>query len=345
MNPGALFLPSLQSSKFNIQRHGLWILIAVVCFTAGSAKTQHIQLAALRSASSPLGTPTYDGSGQGMHPSIWFFPARWHGFAYWMAMTPYPNYDASKENPSILASNDGQTWVLPAGLTNPVASSSNSTLADPDLFYDAASDQLWLYYIDKNYPDGTHVIVKSSHDGITWSSAQSLFSAPVNGCLSPAVDLIGSTYYLWCVNAAPFGYDAQSSVVEYRTSRDGRTWSASQAAVAAQPGFVIWHIEVRYIPVKREVWMLAAAYPVGTASGDTILFFARSPDGINWQTYKHPILTPGPGWDHGEIYRSTFLFDGLHNLLRVWYSAMGNRIWHTGYTEANYSSLFEYIEN
>ena len=278
-----------------------------------------------------------------MHPSVLYFPDGWHGFVYWMAMTPYPNYDASKENPSILASNDGQTWMVPPGLTNPVASSTNSTLADPDLYYDQATDQLWLYYINKNFPDGTHVVVKSSNDGVTWSVAQDLFSVPGNACLSPAVDIIASTYYLWCVNAAPLGYDAPSSVIEYRTSADGKTWSVPNPAAATQPGYVFWHIEARYIDEKQEVWMLAAAYPVGTSSGNDTLFFAKSQDGINWQTYKHPILSPGSGWDQGEIYRSTFLYDSSRDLLRVWYSARASKVWHTGYTEGKFNSLLEFL--
>ena len=55
-------------------------------------------------ADNPCTTPTYDGSGQGMHPSVYDAGAgeTWNGHRYWMAMTPYPNNDSTKENPSIL---------------------------------------------------------------------------------------------------------------------------------------------------------------------------------------------------------------------------------------------------
>src|ERR1700750_1662651 len=46
--------------------------------------------------------PTYDGSGQAVHPDIVAFDAPWHGARYWMTMTPYPKSNQHLENPSIL---------------------------------------------------------------------------------------------------------------------------------------------------------------------------------------------------------------------------------------------------
>src|SRR5579884_2655894 len=34
--------------------------------------------------------PTYDGSGQAVHPDVVAFDAPWHGAQYWLTMTPYP---------------------------------------------------------------------------------------------------------------------------------------------------------------------------------------------------------------------------------------------------------------
>ena len=36
---------------------------------------------------------SYDGSNQGCHPKILYFPKKWNGWKYWMAFTPYPNSD------------------------------------------------------------------------------------------------------------------------------------------------------------------------------------------------------------------------------------------------------------
>jgi hypothetical protein len=83
---------------------------------------------------------------------------------------------------------------------------------------------------------------------------------------------------------------------------------------------------------------LLAAYPLGSYCGKTVLFFANSHDGINWQTYPQPVMRVGAGWDSGEIYRSSLLYDPDTALLRVWYSASDDvsGIWHVGYSQENF---------
>ena len=48
------------------------------------------------------------------------FDTPWNGYRFWMAMTPYPYNNDGLEDPSILVSNDAQTWIVPEGLTNPL---------------------------------------------------------------------------------------------------------------------------------------------------------------------------------------------------------------------------------
>jgi hypothetical protein len=154
------------------------------------------------------------------------------------------------------------------------------------------------------------------------------------------VEKVGNNYLMWSTNTGPSGYNTPSSTVELRTSLDGRTWSMPQTANITQPGYVVWHLDVKYIPSKNEQWMLFAAYPLGTNSGYTIVFFARSTDGMNWTTYSREALAPVPGsWDAGNIYRSTLLYDDATDNLRVWYSARGGPLgteWHIGYTQGSY---------
>lgn len=71
--------------------------------------------------------PTCDGSNECTHPSVLDSVAilgrPWHNYRYWMAFTPYPGNTPNRfrlENPSIVASNDGTTWVVPEGVQNPV---------------------------------------------------------------------------------------------------------------------------------------------------------------------------------------------------------------------------------
>ena len=57
----------------------------------------------------PLTTiPLYGASGV-VHPDVLYFSGGKDGYEYWMVYTPYP--PGSKENPSIVRSNDGITWT------------------------------------------------------------------------------------------------------------------------------------------------------------------------------------------------------------------------------------------
>jgi hypothetical protein len=332
----------------------LWLFLILLGGSLGCANlpTTLLEPAPFSNASAPLVTPTYDGSGQAIHPGIVYVPIGWHGFSYWMAVTPYPNYDFTVENPSVLASNDGIDWQVPPGLRNPVTSGTGE-LADPDLFYDATSDQLWMYYIRKIYPT-VYLVRRVSSDGVNWSDPQDVVTMPKNALLSPAVDKVGKTYYLWYVNAWPDGSSASSSTMEYRTSQDGIHWSEANVCQIDQPGYVIWHIDVLAVLVRNpdsgvyeeKEWLLAAAYPMGMTSGWTKLFFAESGDAVNWATYSQPVLNPGKVWDAGQIYRSTLLYDPLDDLIKVWYSARSAGEasptvyqWHTGYTRQSYAIL------
>src|SRR6202163_713834 len=59
--------------------------------------------------------PTYDSSGELVHPDAFVSPKAWRGSRYWFAATPYPSGDASFENPSIFTSRRTRDWQPPAG--------------------------------------------------------------------------------------------------------------------------------------------------------------------------------------------------------------------------------------
>jgi hypothetical protein len=293
-------------------------------------------------AGSPLGTPTYDNSGQAMHPSIALFTSPWHGYRYWMSMTPFTGQDYTVENPSILVSQDGISWQVPDGLTNPVAPNEYRHLMDSELYYDNASDQLWLYYM-KGTDNGAILLFRKSSDGIHWSAEQVLIQGPYDTMVSPAVEKVDGIYRLWTVNPQGKGI---VNLVEYRTSTDGINWTSPQIVNLNQFGVQVWHIEIKWIESKKEYWAIYAGYLNGSNSGHTSLYIAKSSDGLNWTTFMRPALAPGPtgAWDSQQIYRTTFLYDPASDLLRVWYSASHDRVWHTGYTEINYTSFLRYLK-
>jgi len=288
-----------------------------------------------------LNTPTYDGSGEAVHPDVYYNASGWNGYKYWMVMTPYPNGgNAALENPSVLTSNDGFSWVVPAGLINPIdpepPSGGNS---DVEIVYNEASNRLEVYYVESGA--GTSYLKRrTSTDGISWSNEEDIFNLPDYQVMSPAIIKDGSTYDMWYDNAN--SCSASTAYVEYRTSQDGITWSGPQNVNINQPGLNIWHVDVIYVPSRNEYLMVFAAYPSGSTCGNTDLYFAKSTDKINWVTYGDKIIRRGTSWDSVQIYRSTFLYNDTTDMLRVWYSARGaGDAWHIGYTERQYPYFAE----
>ncbi len=300
--------------------------------------------APLANATTPQDTPTYDDSGQVVHPDIVYFANGWNGYRYWLVMEPYPFSQDSYENPSILVSNDGASWAPPPGITNPIALPNTSYLADADLVYDQASNQMWMYYPHQTVNGQTRMIRKTSSDGINWGDPYNeplLFTVPDYQLLSPAVVKVGSTYRMWSVNTGAQGCDGQSNYVQVRTSTNGTSWSAPSNVSLSIPNMLPWHIDVIYVPSKAEYWALVPAYAPGSDCTNTELYFAKSSDGTNWTTYSTPALRKGASWDSGQIYRSTLIYDADTDMLRVWYSANNGSIWRQGYAERKYTDFLQ----
>ncbi len=288
-------------------------------------------------AATPLVTPTYDGSGQAVEPSVVHFPGGWQGHHYWMALSPYPYGEAAFENPSILVSEDGLEWSVPEGLTNPLILPKHGTLSDATAVYDDASDELWVYYTADTKVNGTDLQSMyrlMSLDGIHWSAPELVLDGKSFPIQSPSVLAMGGTYTMWTVGAGAKGCTTAATIVNQRTSLDGVHWSAPQPVNVALPGQVIWHLNV--IPLTEPGRFLAAltAFPDGATCSWTSLFLADS-HGQSWKAYPTPLIAPSGGWDSEEIYRASLLYEPESNLLRVWYSArtVGANQWHIGYTE------------
>jgi predicted GH43/DUF377 family glycosyl hydrolase len=279
-------------------------------------------------AVSPLDIPTYEGSGQSVHPDVVYFPDGWRGHKYWMAMTPHPNDTDTYENPSIVVSDDGLTWSVPDGLTNPIipqpACDRNS---DPDIVYSPRDGTLHLYYTEQLRADrcrdqnSNSIRLVTSVDGVNWSAPQTVMTWNLDTeplYLSPAVVYVEGVFHMWLAGSA--------GSVAHTTSSDGVRWTPlEQIDVSPAP----WHLDVAY--ADGGFVMLIVDSPVAGAH----VIAGTSEDGISWSTRNDSLISPGSGWDDERIYRSTLLYDGSSGLLRVWYSARSSAgQWHIGYTEA-----------
>ena len=266
--------------------------------------------------------PTYDGSGQLVHPDVAVFPGGFAGHEFWLTATPYPNGNANLENPSIFT-DDARRWIVPPRVTNPLvpAPPAPAHNSDPDLVFDPVSSELRMYYrLTQNNADD--IRMRTSADGEHWSPPVSVVKATGIAIVSPAVVRLPSgVWVMWSVNAVKGGCLAQSTVVERRTSPDGLHWSQPSAVDLTQPGFVPWHLDVQYIPSKHEYWALVAAYPDGAGCVADDLFFARSADGVTWETFRTPLIARTDVQAYANaVYRSTFYYDADNDAVRLWLS-------------------------
>jgi hypothetical protein len=267
----------------------------------------------LNNADNHLTIPTYDGSSSLVHPDVVDFGVAWNGYRYWMAMTPYPDSSAALENPSIVASNDGDTWVVPAGLVNPItAAPGTGHLADTALVFDGT--YLNCYYIN---PILGKTYVKKSSDGVTWGAEEEL--ASVNST-SPTVIKVGSTWHMWHQQGA-----AGSEVIKYRAGTNYKTFGVVQSVTTTGLDYLPWHLCVVNNPVNSNYWMLLSAYKAGLTQGmDDDLYLLVGSDEKTFTPYDaKPILRKrGRGWDGKAIYRASLVIraDGT---ITIWYSANG----------------------
>jgi hypothetical protein len=282
---------------------------------------------------SPLATPTYDGSGQATHPSVWVFDTPWNGYTHWMAMTPYPFAADALENPSILVSNDGQTWVVPPGLINPIDPKPGPLAAynaDPELFYDADNDRLVCFYLEFDGTNTKYVRYRHSSDGVAWSSEFNAFSTTVSteNPVSQSIRKIGSTWVMWYVDTVP----SPNTLVKRTASDYTGTWSAptvlkwSGLPTNREP----WHPMIwREGSTYRGVFNVCALNTTGSTGANTI-HLASSVDGDNWDIGPAIISPNAASWMSQRTYRASAVVSG--DTVRMWVGGIttGN-VWRIGY--------------
>jgi len=286
---------------------------------------------------------TYDGSGQVVHPDVAFTLDGLDGRAR-LAITPYPWGNANYENPSLFEGSGRDTWTEPAGTSNPVVKPAGGYLSDPDILWLADQRELWLYY--RHVDDRNEVLLTHSVDGVRWSAPRVVLRAPNHQAVSPTVvRRSANDWLMWTVNSGATGCSSSATTVELRRSTDGLEWSSPTTAVLTQPGVYPWHIEVQWIPARREYWALFNGKVAGSCTTDA-LYIATSADGIAWKTYRSPILRRGAIPEFADVvYRATFAYDPQRDVVSLWHSGarFTNRgyEWHAAFERRPRAELFE----
>jgi hypothetical protein len=132
-----------------------------------------------------LALETFDGSGQAVHPDAAVTPVGWGGSDAELFATPYPNGDASKENPSLFTKRSRLDWFVPDGVMNPIAQPNGGYLSDPDEVFNPETNELWLYYRAVNTENQIFLIKGGAP--AAWSTPTLVVSGVNHTVVSPTV--------------------------------------------------------------------------------------------------------------------------------------------------------------
>jgi hypothetical protein len=267
----------------------------------------------------PIAVPTYDGSGQVVHPDYAATPAGVFGLPFHLAITPYPFGDPHYENPSFFDGARKDRWALPEGAPDPVVLPNVGYLSDPDLVYVPEQSELWLYY--RQVTDHNIVNLVRTRDGRTWSAPVEVVRAPNHQIVSPSVVRRAERdWWMFAVNAGQSGCTAAATTIEVRRSEDGLRWSPPTVVDLGQPGYWAWHIDVQWIPSLNTFW---AVYNAKAGAGCTtpVVFLSESGDGTTWQGIPKPVLIKGRIQALQDIvYRTTLEYDPETDAITFWFS-------------------------
>lgn len=271
----------------------------------------------------------------------------WNGYRYWMAFTPYPQQLTSTENPCIVASNDGDTWVEPPGVTNPLAPQpSGGYNSDPAIAMDP--DGVTMHYIWRDYNQTTKVLITkhvSSTDGFaTVSATTDILTLDLDtdtNELAPCLfyDSALSTWVMYSVLHRYAVDGSHNTLVRYTATSPTGTWGSRTLCTlpASYPGALRgpWHAEVRPDARAGGYLCVAGITSAGGSSGSHHAYALVSEDGLTF-TDATLLLSPSGAanvgdWDSGQIYKltSTYTASGRD----VWYSAKGTVPGDVSYTD------------
>ena len=266
-----------------------------------------------------LSLETFDGSGQAVHPDAAVTPFGWGGSETELFATPYPNSDATKENPSLYGKRSALEWPVPPGVVNPIAHPNGGYLSDPDEVFNPETNELWLYYRAVNSENEIFLIRGGAPT--LWSPPTLVVHGVNHTVVSPTVVRRGQgDWLMWSVNSGTSGCAGPSTTVELRASVDGVHWSHPTTTDLTEELAFAWHIDVQWIPAKAEFWAIYNVKVPGSCT-TAALHFAKSVDGVHWQIQPGAVLSRSiiPAFED-IVYRGSLLYDQATDAVTLWYS-------------------------
>ena len=250
-----------------------------------------------------LGIPTYDGSGQAVHPSLLVQDAGSPRFV--LSFTPYTDTDDRVENPSVVVSDDGLCFREEKEGLNPlVPAPEKDHNDDPDLFFH--DGKYGILYLETMRPEKQSLVLLESADRICWEKRvihqENLAGGQSSGCfmLSPKyIEKDGLSYLFYVNRNAEGGYR-----IEYVTGKDIYSLDFAHRNVAAMSGLkeLPWHLDI--LQDGSNCYMLLTTAADAEKDSRYTLRIARSLDLVQWHM--------GQGFALNDCYRSSgFIKDGV----------------------------------
>ena len=265
------------------------------------------------------------GDNEAYHPKVVAFDEEWNHYRYWMSYTPYPDSDASKENPHIAASNDLVHWETPEGFQNPLDENvtnknPNQYNSDSHLVINTDLNRLECYwrYVDD---DANKAIVyrRCTTDGVHWTEKEVVIQSDnrkEKDFVSPAIIYEDGIYKVWYID--------KGNIVKYAEAKDNEPWKdVKTIKMTYAEKLSSWHLDVIRTDLGYE--MLMMAYTNIPERGKASLYHTTSEDNTTWKECTK-IISPKPKtrqWDNRGIYRSCMIKqDGIYY---VFYSASNKK--------------------
>jgi len=282
-----------------------------------------------------LFTPTYENSGQIVHPHVLFFEEKFMGFHYIMAMTPYPFSNNRYRNPSILGSQDGVIWQVPEGTVNPVVDipvDGGGYYSEPFIFCSGDTLELWFRHTlavgedGQRLPRNSHnrVYRSISNDLQSWSDLEIMLDCPdaMDHFMSKVVMYNNGTYRLWYTNF--------SSRLYFIQSHDLENWSVPERVRADLGGLGIWHHDIVFTGEQYEALLTGVDWG---NSPEFRLFHTVSYTGLDLGVGREIIIQDiSPELEAMTVHKSTFVkIDGVY---QMYFAVFGlNNAWRLFYFE------------
>lgn len=259
-----------------------------------------------------------------VHPCVNHYDAAWNGHSYWMAITGYGATQGVNENPYLFYSDDGETWLTPAGAPAPLHTSTSDGITDTaylsDTFIQMVGTTLYIFNRGNLTAGGSYWEYVTTTDGVNFSARTRIISADTGHAdyVSCSILLIDGEWYMFGTDITDTGKLAVLRPTP-ATSLTG-TWSEVNR-ITSDSG-ALWHTEVHYSPDDLNFYVLGSTN--GANGGD--LMFGKFSDinAVSMETRNTFLNARGLGVGRQVYYKSSFIIKG--NAMELFLGTKGDAV-------------------